>query len=166
MNAAGPQRERLLLVGWPAADWDAIQPLIIAGRMPHMAALAARGCAATLSVPPPDCHAALWTTLATGLLADRHGVLGDWEERWDGGGVQPAGGKSWRAPAFWEVLEEAGFATACVGWPATAPGVDWPGRHVDARFAQASGSSFETWAMLPGARAHHAYELGHVMSGE
>ena len=141
--------ERLLLVGWPGAEWRGAAALIEAGTLPHFAQVAARGCVLPLITPPPSRHAAQWTTLATGVLADRHGVLTDQECRPDGGGVQDAGQRSWQAPAFWEVLEQAGLRTMCVGWPATAPGARWPGCHVDERFGRATGSSFETWAMPP-----------------
>ena len=154
---------RLLVVGWPGADWHGVVALIGAGSLPHLAGLAAGGCVLSLAAPPPRCHAALWTTLATGMLADRHGVLTDQERRPDGGGVQDAGQRSWRALAFWEVLEQAGLRTACVGWPATAPGARWPGRHVDERFGRATGSSFETWAMPPDAVAPAA--LRHTLRG-
>lgn len=139
--------ERMLVVGWPGADWGAVQEGAAAGRLPHAAALLARGCAVRLVAQPPFAPAALWTTVATGWHADRHGVLSAFEPRPDGGGVQPAGRRSWQAPAFWEVLETAGLRTACVGWPSSAPGADWPGRHVDERFAQASGGDFSTWAI-------------------
>ena len=142
--------ERLLLVGWPGAEWRRAAALIEAGALPHLAQVAASGCVLPhLVTPPPSHHAALWTTLATGVLADRHGVLTDQECRPDGGGVQDAGQRSWQAPAFWEVMEQAGLRTMCVGWPATAPGARWPGCHVDERFGRATGSSFETWAMPP-----------------
>lgn len=140
---------RLLVVGWPTADWDVVERLLQAGRLPHLAKLAGSGCTGRLAVPPPACEASAWTTMATGFLADRHGVLADGEVRPDGGGVGRAGLRSWHKPAFWEVLEGAGLRTICVGWPATAPGARWPGCHVDERFASATGSDFDNWAMLP-----------------
>src|SRR5262245_7666940 len=38
----------VVLIGLDGADWNIIEPLIAAGRMPHMAALAARGARARL----------------------------------------------------------------------------------------------------------------------
>ena len=140
---------RHLVVGWPNADWAGVEALLQAGRLPNMAQLNAKGCAVRVSAPPPACHAAAWTTLATGLLADRHGVLASSEIRPDRSGVQPSGQRSWRAPAFWELLEAADKRTVCVAWPATFPALRWPGSHVDERFAVATGSDFESWAMLP-----------------
>ena len=144
-------KERLLLVGWPGAEWGQVQDLLRDGRLPHLAHLARTGISGPLAPLAPQCHAATWTTVATGVLADRHGVLGPHEVRPDSGGIQDVGQRSWRAPALWQVLETAGYRTACIGWPATAPGARWPGLHADARVAQASGSSFETWAMPPDA---------------
>ena len=145
--------ERLIVVGWPGAEWTAVQAGAKSRQLPNVAALLGLGCGIRLMAEPPFLPAALWTTIATGWHADLHGVLSAFEPRHDGGGIQPAGRQSWQVPAFWEVLEAAGLHTACVGWPATAPGAGWPGRHVDERFAQASGSDFTTWAIPAGAVA-------------
>ena len=34
---------RVLLLGWDAADWKVIRPLLAAGQMPNLAGLMARG---------------------------------------------------------------------------------------------------------------------------
>ncbi len=140
---------RLLLVGWPSAEWDSIHPLLDAGRLPFLAGLIERGATGSLAPTLPHEPASLWTTLATGVLPDRHGVTAAWEVRPDRGGIQPAGRRSWRAPAFWEMLEADGLSTATVAWPATAPADRWPGRHVDSDFACATGADFSHWPMPP-----------------
>lgn len=37
---------RVLVLGWDAADWTVIRPLLAAGQMPHLAGLMARGVSA------------------------------------------------------------------------------------------------------------------------
>ncbi len=165
--------ERLLLVGWPSAEWSTLHRLLDAGGLPFLGRLIERGCSGGLAATLPFEPAALWTTLATGLLPDRHGVTSGQEVRPDGGGVQPVGRRSWRAPAFWETLEREGLRTACVAWPGTAPADRWPGRHVDEDFGRPSGADFATWAMpahavapavlreeLAGLRVHPADDAG------
>ena len=39
---------RVLLVGWDGATWDALDPLLAAGRLPHLAELIGRGWRTTL----------------------------------------------------------------------------------------------------------------------
>ncbi len=141
---------RTLIVGWRSVDWPIVHPLLDAGHLPHLRALVERGISAPLASPRPLAREALWATLATGHLADRHGLLGPAEIRPDRGGVQPTGRRSWRVPAFWEVLEPESIRTACINWPATAPAADWPGLHIDERFAPATGDSFEAWTLPSG----------------
>ena len=121
------------------------------GRMPNLARLRADGAWGQMRPSEPLLARALWTTVATGRNPAAHGVLTPWAARPDGGGVGPVGRSSWRAPAFWQILEAAGRRTITVGWPATAPATDWPGLHVDARFAVATGPDFATWAVPRGA---------------
>lgn len=118
--------------------------------MPALQRLIDRGTMATVASAEPLTRETLLTTLATGLLPDRHGVLGPLQIRADGGGVEATGRRSWQAAAFWEVLEAAGIRTACIDWPATAPAIRWPGIHVDDRFTIPSGTGFDTWNVPPG----------------
>ncbi len=141
--------------------------------MPHLQRLIERGTIATLASAEPLTREILLTSIATGLLGDRHGVLGPTQIRADGGGVEAAGRRSWQAPAFWELLAADGVRTACVNWAATAPADGWPGIHVDDSFATPSGRGFDTWAVPPHSvspaamaaelsalRVHPADELG------
>ena len=118
--------------------------------MPNLQRLVARGGMTALTSPEPLGREALLTTVATGMLADRHGVAGARQVRADGGGVEPVGQRTWRAPAFWQTLAQAGLRTACINWPATAPAKRWPGVHVDESFATPTGRDFSTWAVPPG----------------
>jgi tetratricopeptide (TPR) repeat protein/predicted AlkP superfamily phosphohydrolase/phosphomutase len=138
---------RLLVMGLRSVDWQSLHPHLDAGRMPRLSALIERGAIATLSSGRPLVREALWTSIATGLLADRHGVLSRHEIRPDFGGLQPMGRRSWLAPAFWELLEAEGIATATVNWPATAAADRWPGIHVDETFAVPSGAGFADWPL-------------------
>lgn len=142
--------QRTLIVGWRSVDWPSVYPLLDSGQMPHLHALIERGISAPLASPRPLVREALWGTLATGRLADGHGLLGPAEIRPDRGGVQPTGRRSWRAPSFWEVLQTEGLSTACINWPATSSATDWPGLHIDERFALPTGDSFEEWTLPSG----------------
>jgi tetratricopeptide (TPR) repeat protein len=149
MNEQSSRRwPRLLVIGLRSVDWQSLHPHLDAGRMPRLSELIERGAIATLSSGRPLVREALWASIATGLLADRHGVLSGQEIRPDLGGLQPTGRRSWLAPAYWELLEAEGIATATVNWPATAPADRWPGVHVDETFALPHGAGFDDW-LLP-----------------
>ena len=62
---AEPTPRKVLLIGWDAADWKVINPLMDAGKMPNVQRLVENGCIAQLSTlhPPPPM---LWTSIATG----------------------------------------------------------------------------------------------------
>ena len=77
---------RVLLVGWDAADWKVIRPLLAAGEMPHLAGLMARGVHGNHSTIYPALSPALWTSIATGKRPPKHGVLGFSEPPADGRG--------------------------------------------------------------------------------
>ena len=141
--------KRLLVIGWDAADWRLLHPLLDAGKLPNLLRLVESGTSGALMGTAPPLEPVAWTTLATGRFAEHHGVLGGLELRPDGGGVRPIGRRSWRAPAFWELLSTAGFATAVINWPATSPATGWPGIVVDERFATPIAKDFESWPLAP-----------------
>jgi hypothetical protein len=138
---------RVLLVGCEGADWSNVNRLSAAGVLPNLHRLIEDGASGSLQAPPPPLTEMLWTSLATGYRARRHGVTSPLEQRLDGGGVQPVGRRSWRAAAFWEELAQDGLTTCVVNWPATWPAACWPGTMIDERFAKAAGKQFEDWPM-------------------
>ena len=71
------QRPRLLVVGLAGATLDAVLPLAGQGRLPFFARVESDGAYGRLSSLPPFRPRALWTTLATGKLPYKHGVVGE-----------------------------------------------------------------------------------------
>ncbi|MCW5753455.1 MAG: alkaline phosphatase family protein [Phycisphaeraceae bacterium] len=74
-----------------------------------------------LDVPPPHEEAPVAATLATGMLADAHGILTNQEPRDDLLGVRPASSTTRRRAALWEIAAAHGRSAAAVGWPSTHP---------------------------------------------
>ncbi len=66
---------RVLLVGWSAADWRLLEPLLEAGAMPNLRRLVDGGTSGNLRTLQPQFNPLLWTSIATGQRADLHGVL-------------------------------------------------------------------------------------------
>ena len=58
--------QRLLILGWDAADWQIIDPMLARGQMPNLAALIAAGTRANLRTMEPKLSPLLWSTIATG----------------------------------------------------------------------------------------------------
>lgn len=137
-------RPTLWTVALGGATLDAILPLAEEGRLPFFADLIEQGAYGRLTSYAPNRGPALWTSLATGKLPFRHGVLGERVYRLGflGTGatvrLPPVGYRltHWgflHAPArpvdsrtsevltFWEALDRLGIPYGLIGWPLSAP---------------------------------------------
>lgn len=106
------------LVGLDGADPAVVEELAAAGRLPTLAGLMKDGAYARLDTlcPPPLSSPVIWTTAATGVAREKHGITGF---------VKPGGG--WyrtadrRAPALWDMVSSRGRTAAVAGWLLTYP---------------------------------------------
>src|SRR3954468_503134 len=114
----------IIVVGLDAADWLAIDPLVAAGRPPTFARLKTRGRTGVMVSTPPLISPLIWTTIATGLDPENHGIT-DFMVDLPGGRQAPVGSSRRLAPAIWNRFSAAGRNVAVVGWWAT-----WPAEHV------------------------------------
>ena len=69
-------KRRVLLVGWDAADWKVISPLVDLGLMPHVGRLVETGVMGNLATLQPAISPMLWTSIATGKRPYKHGIHG------------------------------------------------------------------------------------------
>lgn len=145
--------KRVLLLGWDGADWQIIQPLLDAGHMPHLERLINGGVMGNLATLKPILSPMLWTSIATGKRADRHGVYGFIEPRADGQGVRPVSCTSLQAQTLWSILSGREMRSAVVGWYASHPAGRAGGTVVSNYFRHAHGENFEQWPFDPAAVA-------------
>jgi hypothetical protein len=71
-EAAGARR--VVLVGIDGGSWNALDPLLAAGELPNLAAVAASGVHAELDTVEPVISPVVWTSIATGVAPARHGI--------------------------------------------------------------------------------------------
>jgi predicted AlkP superfamily phosphohydrolase/phosphomutase/Flp pilus assembly protein TadD len=116
-----PRRGRLVVLGLDALDWSLVDELTARGAMPNLARVVARGASAAEDVPPPLISPIVWTTIATGVPPDIHGVLDFLEPAPAGGAPRPISSRARKAPALWEMAAAAGRSSAVIGWWATFP---------------------------------------------
>lgn len=114
-------KRRLLLVGWDAADWQVIDPLLDAGRMPNLARLIKGGTIATLATLHPPYSPILWTSIATGQRPAQHGITGFIEPTPDGLSTRPVSSLSRRVKALWNIATQSGLRSVVVGWYPSHP---------------------------------------------
>ena len=108
--------EKVLLIGWDAADWQVINPLLDAGQMPFLEMIVNQGVIGNLATLEPALSPMLWTSIATGKRADQHGVLGFIEPDPTGKGVRPVTSISRNSKALWNILTQRGLRSNVVGW--------------------------------------------------
>ncbi|MGA3237071.1 MAG: alkaline phosphatase family protein [Bryobacteraceae bacterium] len=107
---------RLLLVGWDAADWKVIDPLMSKGQMPNLSRLVSEGVRGNLATMYPPLSPMLWTSIATGKRPSKHGIHGFIEPTQDGLGVRPITNLGRKTKAFWNILNQNGKRSIVVGW--------------------------------------------------
>ncbi len=107
---------RLLLVGWDAADWKVIDPLLKRGEMPNLARVTAQGVRGNLATNYPALSPMLWTSIATGKRPPKHGIHGFIEPAPEGMGVRPVSILSRKTKAVWNILNQEGRRSIVAGW--------------------------------------------------
>jgi len=76
LGAARPlaAEPRVILIGMDGLSWSVIDPLLAEGRMPQLAGLMQRGVSAELETVEPVISPTVWSSIATGLPPEQHGV--------------------------------------------------------------------------------------------
>ena len=117
---------RLLLIGLDGADWEIIDPLIAAGRMPHMQRLIASGVRARLRTITPALSPLIWTSIVTGVGPEKHGILDFVAVSPETGTAIPVTSNLRRVKALWNIMTGAGRTSGVIAWWAS-----WPAEAVD-----------------------------------
>lgn len=115
------RKRKVLLIGWDAADWEHITPLLEEGLMPTLDSLINRGIMGNLATLHPILSPMLWNSIATGKLADKHGIHGFIEPDPVNGGARPYTSTSRKCKALWNILSQSGLRSNIVGWWASHP---------------------------------------------
>ncbi len=113
-------RAKVILFGIDGGTAAVLDPLMRAGRLPNLAALAARGCRATLESTVPWHSAAAWTTAVTGVQPGRHGIFNFFEMKRDLRNL-PLGSGDARAEKLWGAMNRHGLSAGVVNVPMTYP---------------------------------------------
>ena len=127
-------KRKVLLIGWDSADWRVLSPLLDEGLLPALSGVVSRGVMGNLGTVEPILSPIVWTSIATGKLPHKHGVLGFAEADPLGSGIRNVGSRTRRSKALWNILSEAGLATHVVGWYAGHPAEAINGICVSERF--------------------------------
>jgi len=162
MNDIPSSDRRLLLLGWDAADWQHIRPLLRAGEMPALTKLMERGVWGNLATLQPMVSPMLWTSIVTGTTAEAHGVHGFVEPDPEHGGARPWSSLSRRRKAVWNILNQTGRRSQVVGWWASHPAEPLQGAVVSNAFVNTRCVASGHWRVPAG--CVHPPELAGVLA--
>ncbi len=141
--------KKVLLIGWDGADWKIINPLLDAGKMPALESLVNRGVIGNIATLDPPMSPMLWTSIATGMHADKHGILGFTEPAPNMKGIRPVMGASRKVKAVWNILMQNGLKCHVVGWWPSHPAEPLNGVMVS-NFYHRSSDPEKPWPMQNG----------------
>ena len=143
-------KRRVLLVGWDAADWKVISPLVDMGLMPHVGRLVETGVMGNLATLQPALSPMLWTSIATGKRPYKHGIHGFSEPDPQSGTVRPITNLSRKTKAVWNILNQTGHTSLVVGWWPSSPAEPIRGAMVSNHFQQAVAPLDAAWPLRAG----------------
>lgn len=153
---------RVLLIGWDAADWKFINPLLDAGAMQNLSRLVDTGVIANLATLQPCLSPILWNSIATGKTADKHGITGFVEPIPGGAGVRHVTSTSRTTKAIWNILSQAGRRSIVINWYASHPAEPINGVCVTNRFFDGPPTD-RAWTVPP--ESVHPADLGENLAG-
>jgi predicted AlkP superfamily phosphohydrolase/phosphomutase/Flp pilus assembly protein TadD len=98
-----------------------IDPLLQTGQMPALAQLIQGGLRGNLATLQPVLSPMLWTSIATGKRANKHGICGFTEPLTEAVGIGPVRSTSRNCKAIWNILSQNDLKANFVGWFASNP---------------------------------------------
>ncbi len=146
-----PLAKKVLLIGWDAADWKVINPLLDQGLMPMLDDFINHGVMGNLATLRPILSPMLWNSIATGKRANKHGIHGFMEPDTQNGGIRPVSSTSRKVKAIWNILTQRGFKTHLLGWFAGHPAEPINGISVSDLYPYATAPPDKPWPLPPGA---------------
>ena len=153
---------KVLLVGWDAADWKVIRPLMDAGKMPNVRRLVENGASGQIATLHPPISPMLWTSIATGKRPFKHGIHGFSEPAPDGRGVQPVTNLSRKSKALWNILNQNHLRSVVIGWWPSHPAEPIDGVMISNHYHRATGPVDDGWPLPP--NAVHPPELASTIA--
>jgi tetratricopeptide (TPR) repeat protein len=141
---------RVALIGWDAADWNVIRPLLDRGLLPNLQSIIERGVMGNLATLTPPLSPLLWTSIATGKTGDQHGILGFVEPDPVLGSLRPVASNTRKTKALWNILSQSGMRSLVVNWFASHPAESIQGAVVSNIFRTATHPPGAEWPVVPG----------------
>lgn len=122
-EAAPAAARPLVVIGVDGLEWRLVLEMASTGRLPQISSLAAEGTFARLATLEPALSPPIWTSMATGVLPARHGIVGFVRpgERDADGRPLLLTSRERRVKALWNIAHDAGLRACVVGYWMTFP---------------------------------------------
>ncbi len=115
---------RAVVIGIDGADWKIIDALAAEGRIPHLTRLRSMGVWGRIeTLHDIPLSPVIWTSVATGKTAAKHGIAWFMVDQLDGTRV-PVRSHNRKVKAIWNILADQRRRPVVVGWWATYPAED------------------------------------------
>jgi tetratricopeptide (TPR) repeat protein len=119
-----PRGNRAVVIGIDSGDWRIIDALVAEGHLPNLQALRERGVSGPLeTLNDIALSPVIWTSMATGKTAAKHGITWFMVDQPDGTRV-PVRSTNRKTEAVWNILARNGRSPGVLGWWATYPAED------------------------------------------
>lgn len=140
-------KQKVLLIGWDAADWKVIHELMDAGKMPTLQQMVDQGTVGNLRTLNPPLSPMLWTSIATGKRPYKHGIYGFTEPSPHRDGVQAMTNLSRSSKAVWNILNQNDKRSVVLGWWPSHPAEPINGVMVSDFFHKCPKKPHDAWPL-------------------
>ena len=142
--------KKVLVIGWDAADWKIINPLLDAGLMPSLESLINKGVIGDIATLDPVLSPILWTSIATGKTGDKHGILNFVEPVPEQTEIRPVTSTSRKCKALWNILSQSDLKSNIVGWWPSNPAEPINGVMVSNLYQKVTSETIKDWKLQDG----------------
>jgi predicted AlkP superfamily phosphohydrolase/phosphomutase len=112
----------VLLIGVDGFEWDVVLPLLRDGNLPHLERLMKEGVYGDLESSKPTSSPIIWTSIATGQIMEKHGILGFVNKsKTRGDDIRLFNNRDRKTKAIWNILSEQARRVHVIGWWMTYP---------------------------------------------
>ena len=116
-----PVERKVMIIGIDGMEWDIMGPLLEAGRLPTFSKVMSEGAWGELRSLDILESPVIWTSIATGKVPEKHGIMGFAKKPAAGGEPVPITSNVRMVEAIWDILGDAGWSVGIVGWLSTWP---------------------------------------------
>ena len=116
----GPTAAPLLVIGVDGLEWDVILTMLPDGSLPNLARIMRQGIYGRLNTLRNPGSPVVWTSVATGKIPAKHGIV-DFTRRDDDGKWRLYNNGDRKTKALWNLLSDYGKRVAVIGWWMTYP---------------------------------------------